>query len=72
MGQTTDLTKDRPQARHGETWQEHWERRMRQASYPGDIPVHRGDPSRGDQTKPAEPQGTSPLDRDQRSIDKSR
>jgi hypothetical protein len=78
MGQSTDITNDRPrQARHGETWQEHWQRRMRHA-YPGDIPVRggnvvrSGDARRGDQAEPAQRQGPTLLDRDQRLIDKRR
>jgi hypothetical protein len=72
MGQSTDMTKDRPrQARHGETWQEHWQRRMRQ-TYPGDIPMRRSVASRGDQAKPAQPEGTTSLDREHPPIDTSR
>ena len=78
MGQSTDITKDRPrQARHGETWQEHWQRRMRFA-YPGDIPVRGGnvvrggDASRGDRAEPGQRHGPTLLDRDQRLIDKRR
>ena len=71
MGQTTEITKDRPRpARYGETWQEHWQRRMRH-TYPGDIP-YRSEASRGDQAKPARPQGTTPLERYQRPIDQNR
>ena len=78
MGQSTDITKDRPrQARHGETWQEHWQRRMRHA-YPGDIPVRGGNAFRGgdarrsDRAAPAQPVGTTRLARDQRPIDERR
>jgi len=72
MGQSTDITKDRQrQARHGETWQEHWQRRMRQA-YPGNIPVRVGHASRGERAEPEQPDGATSLDRDQRPIDKNR
>lgn len=72
MGQTTYMTRDRArQASHGETWNEHWQRRMRQGRR-DDWATHGDDSARGERTKPPQPQGTTPLERDQRPINQSR
>lgn len=67
MGEnTTQGTRDRqPSARRGETWNEHWQRKMRERQQVNDA-------ESGDRTKPPQPQGTTPLERDQRPINQSR
>jgi hypothetical protein len=67
MGQEQpESTRDRPNAaRRGETWKDHWQRRMKQGQ-------HGDDAASGDRTKPPQPQGTTPLERDQRPINQSR
>lgn len=63
---TTKGTRDQSlSARRGETWNDHWKRKM-QESQGGD------DAASGDQTKAPKPQGTTPLKRDQRPIDQRR
>jgi hypothetical protein len=66
MGQNqSESTRDRPDAaRRGETWKDHWQRRM-QRGKPDDA-------AGGDRTKPPQPEGTTPLERDQRPINQSR
>jgi hypothetical protein len=67
MGQEpSKSTRDRPiAARRGETWKDHWQRTLQQG--------HRGDDATtGDRTKPPQPEGTTPLERDQRPINQSR
>jgi hypothetical protein len=67
MGQDPlESTRDRPNAaRRGETWKDHWQRRMQQ-------PNRGDDAAGGDRTKPPQPEGTTPLERDQRPINQSR
>jgi hypothetical protein len=66
MGQDPlDSTRDRPiAARRGETWKDHWQRRMQQGKH--------AEEAGGDRTKPPQPEGTTPLERDQRPINQSR
>jgi hypothetical protein len=65
MGHRTLLEAESPrQARRGETWNDHWQRRLRESQ--------RRDAALGDRTKPAQPQGTSPLERDDRRTNQSR
>jgi hypothetical protein len=68
MGEdTTPGTRDQqPSARRGETWNEHWQRKMREGQQGDD------DAASGDRTKPPQPDGTTPLERDQRPINQSR
>jgi len=71
MGQSTTMTRERArQASHGETWNEHWQRRMRQAHL-GDTAA-RDDARHGDRTMRRQPEGTSPLRRYERPINQSR
>jgi hypothetical protein len=67
MGQDPPkTTRDRTDAaRRGETWRDHWQRRF-EKSQPDD------DAESGDRTKPPQPEGTTPLERDQRPINQSR
>jgi hypothetical protein len=51
--------------RGGETWDDHWRRRLQQSR-------HGADAARGERTKPPQPEGTTPLERDQRPINQSR
>ena len=61
-------TMERPRAAvQGETWNDHWLRKM--AQYP---PGATSTPPRGDATKPAQPDGTTPLERDEGPINQSR
>jgi hypothetical protein len=54
------------QARNGgETWNDHWQRRL-------ELSRRRHAAERGEQTKAPQPDGTSPLERDQRPINQSR
>jgi hypothetical protein len=66
MGQSTEtMTDQRRPARQGETWNDHWKRKLQEAQ-------ERGDATRGDRTKPPQPDGTTPLERDERPINQSR
>jgi hypothetical protein len=60
-----EQTRDRPNAAsRGETWKDHWQRRIQGK--------HGDDAASGDRTKPPQPEGTTPLERDQRPINQSR
>jgi hypothetical protein len=67
MGQNPQETRrGRPVAAlRGETWKDHWQRTMQQDR-------HGDDAASGDRTKPPQPEGTTPLERDQRPINQSR
>jgi hypothetical protein len=61
-----ETTRDRTDAaRRGETWKEIWQRKIQKDK-------HETDAASGDRTKPPQPQGTTPLERDQRPINQSR
>jgi hypothetical protein len=67
MGQDRlESTRDRPNAAGGgETWKDDGQRTLQQVQ-PGD------DAAGGKRTKPPQPEGTTPLERDQRPINQSR
>jgi hypothetical protein len=59
-------TRDPPiAALRGETWKDHWQRMVQKGQ-------HGDDAASGDRTKPPQPDGTTPLERDQRPINQSR
>ena len=60
MGQNTTIDRP-PNSVRGETWNEVWRRKM--AQHP---PGATTKPARGGATKPAQPEGTTPLERDER------
>jgi hypothetical protein len=62
----TESTIDRPRdPRRGETWREVWAR-VRSDQPPAATRV-----TRGGRTQPTQPDGTTPLERDERPIDQS-
>jgi hypothetical protein len=66
MSPRTLLETESPrQSRRGETWNDHWQRRMREFERIDSM-------ARGERTKPPQADGTTPLERDQRPINQSR
>jgi hypothetical protein len=60
----SEMETPRQARRGGETWNDHWRRRMEQGRH--------DDGARGERTKPPQPEGTTPHERDQRPINQSR
>jgi hypothetical protein len=68
MGQHVGTTMKRVQdSRRGQTWHEIWMQQVR-----GNLRQATTRVTRGGGTKPPEPEGTTPLERDDRPIDQSR
>lgn len=67
MGQDPpETTRDQTDAaRRGETWKDVWQRRFQKHPQSDDA-------AGGDRTKPPQPEGTTPLERDERPINQSR